>query len=355
MMSIKKRIVHSLFVFGLTGFLLSIGFFTPEASAQTPSKDGWPKKITIAVTGGEMGPSYPILASIGRMIEKYMGVSVNLTSTGGHDATNLMNKGQVQIMAPTTQSISDILQGSGPVKSLGPTPARAWLQVQTFGVDYITLEKSGIKSFSDLKGKIVCIGPSVTTSPDKVLNALATAYGFDLKSVRVVKWDRPADAYDGLKAGKFDVIQVQGIHPASSTTELFLSSPARFLDVGNDQMAMLRKELTWLLPEIIPAGTYKGVNKDVQSPAVGMFIVTHRDLPDSFVYAMTKMVWEHFDEFSASHPSAKNFKAKDVEKIVDSCPYHNGAIKYYKEIGAWTTSTDKRQAASLNALPQSAR
>ncbi len=350
----KKTIIHSLLACMLVVPLL-MGSFTPRVSAQTLSKEGWPKKITIGVTGGETGPSYPILAGIGRMIEKYLGVSVSLTSTAGHDGTYMMNKGQVQIMSPTTQSISDILNGTGPVKDLGPTPARAWLQAQIFGLDYITLDKSGIKSFLDFKGKIVCIGPSATTSPDKVLNALAAAYGFDIKGARVVKWDRPTEAYDGLKAGRFDVIQVQGIYPSAPTTEILLSSPGRILHVDDDHMAKLRKQLPWLIPQIIPAGTYKGLDKDVQTPAVAMFLVTHRDLPDSFVYAMTKMVWEHFDEFSTFHPAAKRFKAVDVAKIVDLSPYHNGAIKYYKEIGAWTKEMDQRQAATLASVPPSVR
>jgi len=350
----KKISVHWLLVFVLI-VSLGMGCFTPGVSAQTLSKEGWPKKITIAVVGGETGPSYPILAGIGRMIEKYLGTSVNLTSAAGHDASNLMNKGQVHIMAPTSQSILDILNGTGPVKDLGPTPARAWLQAQIFGFDYITLDKSGIKSFSDFKGKIVCIGPSATTSPDKVLNALGTVYGFDIKSARVVKWDRPTEAYDGLKAGRFDVIQVQGIYPSAPTTELLLSSPGRILHVDDDHMARLKKQLPWLIQQIIPAGTYKGSDKDTQTPAVAMFLVTHRDLPDSFVYAMTKMVWEHFDEFSTYHPAAKRFKAADVAKIVDLSPYHTGAIKYYREIGAWTKEMDQRQAATLASIPPSAR
>ncbi len=353
-MTTGKKFISGLLTFGVL-FITIITFFPTAASTQPQEKEGWPKKIVIGVVGGETSASYPWLSGLGKMIEKYLGVSVNVTSTSGHDSTNMLYKGQLHIIFPGAQSVADMLRGLGPTKAWGPTPARAWLQTQLVGVDFIVLDKSGIKTFKDFEGKIVCVGPRAAPTSDFVMNALSAAYGFDLKKVRIVKWDRPSEAYDGLKANRFDVIQVQGIHPLASNTELFMSSPGHILEIDDVHMAKIRKELPWTINDMIPAGTYKGMSKNVQTLAVPMFLVTHRDVPESFVYTMTKMVWEHFDEFSTYHPSTKRFKASDVTKIVDLCPYHKGAIKYYREIGVWTKDLDKRQDAILSSLPESVR
>ncbi len=353
-MSTRKKFVYCLLLLAFT-VTLGLSVFTTVASTQTPTREGWPKKIVLTATGGEIGPTYPIMAGIGRMTEKYLGISAGLTSTAGHDATFLIHRGQAHVGAPSSMAVVDVLRGTGPLSKLGPTPFRAWLQALLMEGNTIALDKSGIKSFPDLKGKMICIGPSAVPVPELHLKALSVAYGFDLKDVKVVKWGRPDEAYDGLKAGKFDAIQVDGIYPTSGTTELFLSHAARILHVDDAHMAMLRKQFSWITPQIIPAGTYKGMDKDVQTPAVAIFLTFHRDLPDSLVYEMTKMVWEHFDEFSAYHPVCKKLKAADVTKVVDLCPYHNGAIKYYREAGVWTKELDQRQAATLASLPPSAR
>jgi TRAP transporter TAXI family solute receptor len=350
----RKKVAYRVLVLAFT-VTFGVSVFTTVAFTQTATREGWPKKIVIAVTGGEMGPMYGISGGLGRLIEKYLRVSVSLTSVAGHDADYLIHRGQAHIASPSVQSIPDVLHGTGPDKKLGPTPFRAWLQALVIEANTIALDKSGIKSFPDLKGKIICIGPSAVPVPDLTLKGLSVAYGFDLKDVKVVKWDRPEEAYDGLKVGKFDAIQMNGVYPTPSTTELFLSHAGRIFHVDDAHMAMIRKQFPWITPQIIPAGTYKGMDKDVQTAAVAMFLATHRDLPESFVYAMTKMIWEHFDEFSSFHPMCKKFRAADVTKIVDLCPYHNGAIKYYREAGVWTKELDQRQAAILASIPLSVR
>jgi uncharacterized protein len=352
----KKRstITFVLFVFVISYALMG---FVSEAFSQTASKADWPKQITIGVTGGETGASYPVMAGLAKMIEKHLGVPVRVTSTAGHDGTTLMNKRQMDIIFPSTVSALEGLYGAGPLKSIGPTPMRAWLQANIMSLEYISQEKSGIKSFSDLKGKIVCIGPSVTTVPDQVFAAIAAAHDLDPKTVRITKWDRPTEAYDGLKSNKFDMIQVQGMTPTAATTELVVSNPGRIrlVDLDKSRFSEVKKKLPWIVPEVIPAGTYKGIDRETTVPAVAMFMATHRDLPDSFVYAMTKMVWDNFNEFSSYHPLSAKFKAVDVTKIVDAVPYHTGAIKYYREAGIWNKDLDARQAATLAALPEAVR
>ena len=332
---------------------LCLSLLPMSSAAQTAGKEGWPKKIVISVTGGEAGPAYPILSGLGRMIEKHLAVSVGMTSASGHDSANLLQKGEIHIMLPSAFASRHDLRGTGPSEKWGPTPLRAWLQAQIFEQNIIA--KPGIKSFKDLEGKIICIGPRAVPIPEIIFNTLADIHGVDVKKVRMVKWDRPTEAYDGFKAGRFDAIAVPGFYPTALTTELLLSHPGHILHMDDAQMAKLQKQLPWVMPLTIPPGTYKGMDKAVQTPAIAMFLVTHRDIPESLVYSMTKMVWDHFDEFSTFHPTCKKFSPADVTKVVDTCPYHKGAIKYYRETGVWTKELDQRQAATLASLPPSVR
>lgn len=106
-----------LFVFVIA---LSLSLLPMSSAAQTVTKEGWPKKIVISVTGGEAGPAYPILSGLGRMIEKYLGVSVGLTSASGHDSANLLQKGEAHILLPSAFASRHDLRGTGPSEKWVP-------------------------------------------------------------------------------------------------------------------------------------------------------------------------------------------------------------------------------------------
>ncbi len=334
-----------------------VGFCT-AAGAQTAVKDktGWPKKIVIATGGGgESGPNYPMSAALGRMMEKYLGVSAVLTPTSGHDATQMMHRNDAQIGFPNLQAAADALHGTGPVAKLGPTPFRAMAQAAITQMPYVTLAKSGIKTFADLKGKTVCIGPSATQTARQMFEALAVSHNIDPKSVRIVVWDRATEPWDGLQAGRFDAVQITSAYPGAAMQEFFLTNAARIIDIGDEHIASVRKKLPWLVKTGVGANAYKGVDKPARFLGIPVFMTTIKSMPDSLVYEMTKLVYDRNAEFASFHPSNKEYKASDVGLIVDICPYHNGAIKYYREKGIWTKEMDRRQAASLKTLPESAR
>lgn len=341
-----KKLVYCLVIATL---IVSLGL--TACAKPAPEEAAWPEDIVIAAPGGETGPSYPLLGGLGMMLEKHLGVSVSVVATSGHEANPLMQRGEVHIMNPSTQGITDILRGTGPAEQYGPTPARAFLQAQIFEIEFVVLDKSGIKSFPDLEGKTICIGPRASPVGDMVMKAVADAYGFDLDKVKIEKWDRPTEAYDGLKVGRFDAIQVGSSYPTAADIELFRTYPGRILHVDDAHLAQCKQQLPWLVAQVVPGGTYEGIDEDVQSLAIAMVMVTHRDMPESFVYEMTKMVWENFDEFSAFHPACTKFKAEDVWKVIDLFPYHDGAIKYYREIGVWTKEADDIQAKLLASFP----
>jgi TRAP transporter TAXI family solute receptor len=62
-------------------------------------------------------------------------------------------------------------------------------------------------------------------------------------------------------------------------------------------------------------------------------VLTSADVSDDLVYAVVKAVMENLDSFKKQHPAFENLDPKKM--IVDglSAPLHNGAIRYYKEIG----------------------
>ena len=86
------------------------------------------------------------------------------------------------------------------------------------------------------------------------------------------------------------------------------------------------------VPATIPAGTYDGQDADVSTAAVGNFLITHDEVPEETVYAMTKLLFENLDQLVAAHAAAQGI---DPEKALEGMPVplHPGAERYYREAG----------------------
>ncbi len=74
------------------------------------------------------------------------------------------------------------------------------------------------------------------------------------------------------------------------------------------------------------------IRADVPTFGVKATLCTSADVSDEAVYAVTKEVFENFDEFKTLHPAFANLTKESMLQGL-SAPIHPGAMKYYKEAG----------------------
>ena len=82
----------------------------------------------------------------------------------------------------------------------------------------------------------------------------------------------------------------------------------------------------------IPAGTYKGVDEEVETYAVTATVVTSAKASEQMVYDTVKTVFENLDELKGTHAAFRILTPKSMLKGL-TAPFHKGADKYYKEQG----------------------
>lgn len=81
--------------------------------------------------------------------------------------------------------------------------------------------------------------------------------------------------------------------------------------------------------------------------AYDIYLVSRAELPDDAVYQMVKALWENYKEFAPIHPLLKEWTPERFVSKEARIPYHPGAVKFYKERGAWTSEMEKLQTALL--------
>ena len=75
--------------------------------------------------------------------------------------------------------------------------------------------------------------------------------------------------------------------------------------------------------------------------------------PD-IIYAAVKALHEGFDIYKNMHRAMPAWNIKGAVRDPSPVPYHDGAIRYFKEVGVWSPEKDKWQAQQLKSFEERA-
>jgi TRAP transporter TAXI family solute receptor len=107
-----------------------------------------------------------------------------------------------------------------------------------------------------------------------------------------------------------------------------------YLDVPQDVIDRMNVGYNGLLvPYVIPANTYKGQIKDVNTFGLAQVVFTDENADEELVYQFTKAFWENIASIQSGNTSFAGMDAMLGAKDY-GIPMHPGALRYFKEIGA---------------------
>ena len=208
---------------------------------------------------------------------------------------------------------------------------------------------SPIRTVQDVRGKRVTGEyPAHLAVWYNMFGLLATG-GLTWNDVKIVPVPAVNDGLDALVQGRADVsaFAVGG----AKVKEADASVGVRFLsaDCSPDGEARLRKAVPGYYPRWVKAGSSTGIVEDTCLVAYDLYLGVGRGVPDAVVEAVLKGVWEHADRLAPIHPVLVEWTR---ERAVDpdvTIPYHPGAVRFYRERGAWKPGMDQAQQRLLGS------
>lgn len=311
-------------ILALVGLVVCLGV-AAEVLAQA--------KVDIKMMTGPMGGSwYPLGGAIAEFIQKEIpGTSVSVQPGGGIANVMGVQDGKADIGFGNSSSSVDGVAGRAPFKE----PTKNVLQLANLYPQYyqmVVLDDSGIKGVADLKGKAICPGPKGHTGEllsQQVLQIYGLSYA-DMSKINHVSY---SDAVALMKDGHAQGFLLGTTIPASSILDLGTNKKIRLLSLPDDKIKELQKLNAGYLKRVIPKGTYPGIN--TETPGVGYFthLVISAKLPEDLVYKITKILCTRVEQMAQVVKDMEGVKPKDLALDI-GVPFHPGALKYYKEIGA---------------------
>ena len=303
----------------------------PETGSEA-TQEGGLSEVTINVgTGGTTGTYYGFCNTVATTLNEKAGANLKVMSSGASKANILDIDDGVVDMAIVQNDVMDYAYNG---TSLFEADGK-FTSFSTLGAVYaevcqvIARADSGIKTIADLKGKKVSVGDSgsgVEFNAQQILGA----YDITFEDIDKQNLSFQASA-DALKDSKIDAFFCTAGAPTVAITDLSTTTDIVIVEIDAEHLAALQEDYGFYAEYTIPAGTYNGVDADAKTVAVKATFIVSNDLSEEVVYELTKAVYEYKDEYA--HDKAKEMSLEYAVSSI-SVPFHPGAEKYFKEVGA---------------------
>ena len=313
------------------------------APAPAPTPEPKPADLPdrIAYTQSGKGKGTPLLSYIAEMVTKYTPMSASLEEvTSPPQALKMIIAGESQgamyaVPSPITGLTKEEQDQVRALYCGGGVNSATLYAVHT-------KPGAGINTLADLKGKdFYAEKPSITFFAATV-DAFIGANGMTRDDLNWIQYDKGSDAFRDLKEGRVDAL----FYVAGSGSTEMGESTGMFV-VPFDDAAIKAVEalgfgimgMTW------PAGSFGNETDTVVlgSPNVHW---SSTAMSDDVAYAIVKAVWDNIEELQDSQLAGTGF-TKENALLQWDFAYHDGAVKYFKEAGMWTSEMDAKQAALL--------
>ncbi|GHE22933.1 TAXI family TRAP transporter solute-binding subunit [Halomonas urumqiensis] len=131
---------------------------------------------------------------------------------------------------------------------------------------------------------------------------------------------------DALKNGQVDAFVTASSYPTPNVIETAASMPISLVSLTDDEI-----EQTGAARQTIPAGTYSGVEQDVETTSLPVIAYTTSAMDDETAYTLTKTFWERREAMAEESPWWGSINHDMIGNIAGSL--HPGALRYYDEAG----------------------
>jgi TRAP transporter TAXI family solute receptor len=284
------------------------------------------------MTGPQGGVWVPLGGALKNMWEKAVpGLQVQTLPGAGIANVRGVDEGKADVGFGNSITTVDGLVGRPPFpQKVTKACQLANLYPQYFQV--VALASSGVNAIADLKGKSIAVQPKGNTA-ELISQEIMQAVGLSYQSAKVSFVNSYTDAAALLKDGHAQVFTLGTTIPASSVMDVAAGRDIKLVPVTDEIVATLRKTNRGYTKGFIKAGTYPKQDQDVPAVVYSAHLVAACSLPEQTVYGMVKAMAANVADMAAINKAMASLTPKMMAEDI-GVPFHPGAAKFYKEVGA---------------------
>jgi len=325
-----------------------------DTSASTPAESATKpdfSDVSIVFAGDAVGSSsYNIIIEMSKTLEEKAGignVDVPSISPGSLGAPYLFEDGTGVSLAFTYPSSAKIAREKG---ILGNPPVNGSYSAITTGLNNVGavvvvrnafLEKYNVSTVEEIIEKQLPL--RIGCSPIGSNDAQCVFYlleALNCSPEKLAEWGGGVSYGSGaenqalLADGQIDMYVDHTSYNSSTMSEIAMTQDVTFMQLADETIQWFITEQGYQINNI-PAGSFKGQDKEILMPGTPDGIFCRDDLDEELVYWITKTLCENRDELVAVYST---LDAWDIElgcrpERLGGNPLHPGAARYYREMG----------------------
>ena len=309
----------------------------------------WPAEVTV-VSPGPGTSVHSLLALMGRAVSQYTPIERwDVQALGGPEAwLPLMQEGKCHFATHILPDMIKAYHGRGVYEKMGASPVRTVAAGHSTPFMFWTTPDREITALGDLKGKRVFIRYKTNPLFIEMAETQLASAGLGLSDLKsVLPFSNLWPAVKALLEGVADALLFPAVRHAVEEINR-LGGECQFIPLSLEQSFYVVERLRGYHVEDIPAGDPRFGNRNPIPNAVcyqnAMFCSPTLD-PD-VVYGVVKAVFDHGHELGDAHPLLP-FWSLNYRPVTPAVPYHEGAVRYFREKGLWTPETQLFQERML--------
>jgi TRAP transporter TAXI family solute receptor len=283
-------------------------------------------------TGGSAGTYYAFGSAVAQILNEKTGIGITVQSTGASKANiQLIDAGEVEIAIVQNDVMDYAWRGVDLFTGEKTTSFASMAGVYAETCQIVASASSGIRTVADLRGKNVSVGDA-GSGVEFNARQIMEAYGLTFNDIGKQNLGFGPSA-DALRDNKIDAFFCVAGAPTSAIVDLATSKDIILVEIDDAHAAQLMRSYPFYTQMPVPAATYKGQATAVKTVAVKATFIVSSKLSEDTVYKLTKALFESKAQIEAAHAKGKELSfSYAVEGI--SVPFHPGAAKYLREVGA---------------------
>jgi hypothetical protein len=349
----KIRVYHAISICVLFS-LLAVGVAPMAAPTTLSSKPG----TVIIGTYGPGTTSYIAGVALADLSKKHTNLKVAvMPQTGDPAIIALLRQRAVQLGINAAPTAIMCNQGSRWYKGKG-YPLQLLHPICSIENVLVAAANTNIRTAADVRGKRV--SAYYSGAPDNEMSLLThlALRGLTYKDIVPV----PVTSFkEGVEAVTENKADVAGTGIAANAQLQELRAARGFRPIPGDYFSPeAAKKINEMTPGYIPFKLRKddltlkwlkddpNIPEEIVSLQFWFYLVTFPEVSDEVSYVISKAVWENYKELAPVFPRfLRDWKPEEMVNKNAFIPYHNGAIKWFKEKGVWTAEMEKLQQRLL--------
>ncbi len=295
--------------------------------------------LATASTGGTYYPVGVAIATLTKIkLQPTQKISLSaINSAGSGENIKLMRENEAQfsilqgLFGKYAWDGADMFAAEGQQRNFRSI-TMLWQNVEHFVLDNKYVKSGTISDMANAKGERIAMGKK--NSGTIVSNStILKHFGLDIDKDYELLYAGYGPSSQALQDGKVVGFGTPAGAPVSAVINAFAQrSDITLLSFTDEQVAQADGNSDLWTPFQVKAGTYPGLDKDIQTIAQPNFLAVRNDMDEETVYQLTKTIYENLPFLNSIH---KATTAMSLDKAIAGLPVplHPGAARYYKEQG----------------------